>query len=367
MAFSLGMTSVTAFAATAPVAMVENIAKDFESNKKQIEDAEVKQRKVLSALYEINKKMKKIVTEKGNLSQQRAQLEFEIKNLSDKVQSLEVQAKSQRALLAERLRAIYKLGGKSVARFIFASTDAASFDRNLKILGVVASRDLDLIKNYSHDLQELKNKKQAVADRLNKMKKVEGRITAQEKNMISEQQMKNKILDGTRKSKLFAMNRLNTLREKSMQFNVEDSGVYDMLFKPSFFDQKGQLPSPIQGLVTLKFGLLKNPNETYTISNKGIFIQANAETEVKSIFEGKVSFVGELPGFGQTIILDHGDHYYSVYSHIHDTKVNVGDEVSQSESIANVASAESDGAPGIYFEIRHFSEPYDPQQWMKGL
>lgn len=346
---------------------VNSLTHDFAATKRKLEDAELKQRQVLSALFQINKKIKKIVREKGELSEQRSFLEINVNNLTAKVENLDSVAKSQRTLLAERLRAIYKLGGPSMARFLFSSTSSSSLERNLKILGIVASRDLELIKNYTRDLKDLQSKRKILADRLESLKAIETKIVNQEQSLLKEQELKNKVLDSIRKNKNFALNKINGLREKSLQYNIEDAGVFDLLYKASFADQKGVLPLPLSGVVTQKFGLMKGEDHPYTLSHKGIFISAAKGSPVKSIFEGRVSYVGDLPGFGTTLILDHGDHYYSVYSHAQDVKVAVGEEIKQSQVLAQVGEAPQDGNPGLYFEIRHFSEPYDPQQWMKGL
>ena len=116
-----------------------------------------------------------------------------------------------------------------------------------------------------------------------------------------------------------------------------------------------------------KFGLAKSNDHPYTLNHKGIFISAPQGNPVQTVFEGKVSFAGELPGFGKTLIIDHGDHYYTVYAHAKDLKVQMGDEVTQSQTVATVGRSLQDNSDGLYFEIRHFSEPYDPQLWMKGL
>lgn len=355
--------SVVALAATE----VDSLTKDFEAAKKKVEDADLKQRQVLSALYQLNKKIKKLVTDRGEMGQQRAFLELNVLQLASKVEQLEQRAGSQKTLLAERLRAIYKLGGPSIARFLFSSGSSADLERNLKIMGIVASRDLDLIKNYNRDLQELSKKKKSLATRLENLKSVEARIVSQEKEMRKEQDLKNKLLDGIRRSKMFALNKINGLREKSLQYNLEDAGVFDLLFKPSFADQKGLLPVPATGVVLQKFGLIKSDDQPYTVSNKGVYISAAQGTAVKSVFGGKISYVGDIPGFGTTLIVDHGDHYYTVYSHMQDVNVVLGQEVEQAQVLAQIGSPSVDKTPGLYFEIRHFSEPYDPQQWMKGL
>lgn len=343
------------------------LAEDFEKTKQNLERAETKQREVLSALYQLNKKIKKIVTEKGSQSDKRVALEINIHNLALQVQELETKSRSQKTLLAERLKVIYKMGGQSMARMIFNSSSAAVMERNLKIMGIVAARDLDLIKSYTQDMKDLQSKKETLALRLKSLKSVENRIAQEEQNLLSEQNTKNKILDGLRKSKLFALHKINGLREKSLQINVEDSGVLDPLFKPSFADQKGELPKPMDGNLVKRFGLEKNGERSYTLNHKGVFIGAAPGSPIKSVFDGTVSYVGTLPGFGQTLIIDHGDHYYTVYAHTDQVKVNVGQEITQAQVIASAGNPSSEDPSGLYFEIRHFSEPYDPQLWMKGL
>ncbi|HWU41904.1 MAG TPA: hypothetical protein VN132_00660, partial [Bdellovibrio sp.] len=219
--FSVGARgSVPIQASASAPTEVASLAKDFEANKKKVEDAEIKQRQVLSGLFEINKRIKKTVTEQGALTEQRVATEINIKTLAEKIEELEGRSKSQRTQLAERLRAIYKLGGPSIARYLFSSTSSSSLERNLKILGIVAERDLELIKNYSTDLKDLQIKKRHLALRLENFKALEAKIAAEEKKLILEQNLKNKILDGIRRSRSFALQRLNGLREKSMQFNI---------------------------------------------------------------------------------------------------------------------------------------------------
>ena len=82
-------------------------------------------------------------------------------------------------------------------------------------------------------------------------------------------------------------------------------------------------------------------------------------SKVKSVFAGTVAFVGSLAGYGKTLVIDHGDHYYTVYSHTDSISVGEGDEVAQNQIIAS-------SGEGLYFEVRHFSEPYDPSSWIKG-
>ena len=275
--------------------------------------------------------------------------------------------KIQKNLLRERISVIYKLGGQGFARLIFSSNDSTQLERNLKIVGIIAKQDLDLIKDYSATMHELAAKKEKLVQRLAYLKKLEKNIQDKESKLVSENNSKNHILNTIRNSKNFALLKLNKIRKKSLQTSLnDDSGVFDLLFQPSFFEQKGFLPTPIQGTVLQKFGLIKDDEQNVALSHKGLFFAASKGTPVKAIFPGKVAFNGLLPGFGRTLIIDHGDHYYSVYGCTREASVQEGDEVSQHQIIARSGVSTQEFGEGLYFEIRHFSEPYDPQQWMKG-
>jgi septal ring factor EnvC (AmiA/AmiB activator) len=357
---------------------IQKLAKDFEKTKKDIVEKEVRQRKVMSSLFEINRKMKKIVTEQANFVQQRLVLEDSTRELAEKILSLEDKLKNQKVLLRERLTAIYKLGGQGLARIVFASSTSAQLEKNLKILGIIAKRDLDLIKDYSASVKELEAKKIKFTKRLAKLKKLEKNILEQEDKLTAENASKSKILNDIKSSKQFALNKLNGIRNKSAQINISDeSGVLDLLFRPSFFEKKGLLPPPVNGKITRNFGIVRDEEYNVSWPHKGLFFSATVGTPVKNVFDGRVAFVGVVAGFGNTIIIDHGDHYYSVYSNTKKISVLEGDEVKQHQVIAQSGTGFEDGSAGtsstasndvngLYFEIRHFSEPYDPRSWLKG-
>ncbi|MEZ0391951.1 MAG: murein hydrolase activator EnvC [Pseudobdellovibrionaceae bacterium] len=346
---------------------VENLMKEFQKTKVSLNKDEVKQRKILAALYEVNHKMKKIVTEKAELEQEKMAVEGNVKELAVKITELEKKAKLQKSHLRERLSAIYKLGGQGIARVLFASSSSAELDRNLKILGIVAKKDIALIKDYSQSRKDLEQRKQKLTLRWAHLKKLEAKITGKEQKLAEENELKNKILKGIRNSQKFAQMKIKFLRKKGRQIASDDeAGLLDLLFQPSFSDQKGHLPRPIQAPLAQGYGLIRDEAHQVVLSHKGQFFRAPTGSLVKAVFQGKVAYAGDVPGFGRTLILDHGDHYYSVYSHNQAFKVREGDEVQQSQTLALSGSAGAEKGEGLYFEIRHFSEPSDPKLWMKG-
>ena len=87
---------------------------------------------------------------------------------------------------------------------------------------------------------------------------------------------------------------------------------------------------------------------------------------MKAVADGRVVYSGAVQGLGRTVIIDHGDHFYTVYANAQDIFVNLNSQVQENQKIASVTEAPFDKESGLYFEVRHFSEPTDPAPWMKG-
>ena len=75
-----------------------------------------------------------------------------------------------------------------------------------------------------------------------------------------------------------------------------------------------------------------------------------------------MAFSGWIDGYGQTIIIDHGDHYYSVSGNLASVDVRLGDEITAGERLGTIGD-EGQG-PMLYFEIRHGAETLPPGPWL---
>lgn len=345
----------------------EKILSEYQKAKSQVVQSDEKQRQVLASIYTVNRRLKKIVAEKSSLDSEKMIVESSTKDLAERILELTTKTKSQKSLLRERLVAIYKLGGPGVARFLLSSQNSAELDRDLKILGRIATQDLDLIKDYNESSAELSQKQAKFTARLQTLKNLEVKIKSQEQSLAQENTHKEKILSDLRRSQSRKMAKLLKLREKSRKsLRSEPNEEIASLIGPAFFEQKGGLPRPIRAPITQGFGLIKDEIHQVVLSHKGVFFAAKRGTPVASVFQGTVAYAGELAGFGRTVIIDHGDHYYTVYGDNQELKVAVGDAVTQNQTIALSGVSSEDFGTGLYFEVRHFSEPSDPRSWMKG-
>jgi len=128
---------------------------------------------------------------------------------------------------------------------------------------------------------------------------------------------------------------------------------------------QGALDWPVSGKVIERYGRQRNPKfATYTVNN-GLKIEAAPNTQVRAVFQGTVLFSQWFKGYGNLIILDHGNRVFSLYGNLKQPAVAVGDRITTGQPIAGVGESEEAASGHLYFEIRNDNRPEDPQKWLR--
>jgi septal ring factor EnvC (AmiA/AmiB activator) len=127
----------------------------------------------------------------------------------------------------------------------------------------------------------------------------------------------------------------------------------------SFAKQKGSLRLPVRGTVAGRFGSPREGGGTW----RGLFIKAPTGSEVKAVANGRVVFAEWMRGFGNLLIVDHGDAYLSIYGGNDSMLKQVGQAVKGGETVATAGNSGGNPDSGLYFELRHQGQPIDPMKW----
>jgi septal ring factor EnvC (AmiA/AmiB activator) len=112
--------------------------------------------------------------------------------------------------------------------------------------------------------------------------------------------------------------------------------------------------------VVSNFGRTFDPKSGLYIFKKGVDIEIGDHQEVRAISSGKVAYAGELPNYGQVVILDHGEHFYSLCAHLGVISKKTSESVSAGEKIGLTG----DSRTPLYFEIRARNVAVNPLQWV---
>ena len=156
--------------------------------------------------------------------------------------------------------------------------------------------------------------------------------------------------DSNRLSKL-----LEALQEALAELDTPASYV-------PFSEAKGQLPYPVRGKPSSRFGDQRNSGN---MRWRGWLMPAREGVDVTAIHYGRVVYSDWLGGHGLLTIIDHGNGWLSLYGQNRSLQREVGDWVGPGDTIAQVGSSGGADFPGLYFEIRHNGEPVNPGIWLK--
>lgn len=131
------------------------------------------------------------------------------------------------------------------------------------------------------------------------------------------------------------------------------------------FDQlRGKLNWPTAGRIVSRFGLQRHEKLSTVTENPGIDIEADEGSPVLAVSAGQVTKITWLRGYGNTVILDHRDGYYTVYAHLAEIHVREGQVVSGGETIGQVGQSGTLSGPRLHFELWAKRVKQDPADWL---
>jgi len=135
--------------------------------------------------------------------------------------------------------------------------------------------------------------------------------------------------------------------------------------RPSgFAARRGRLVAPTDGPVSVGFGRVVNPKfNTVTVQN-GLDLAAPAGAPVHAVAPGRVVHAGWFKGYGNLVIVDHGDGFHTLLAHLGSMRTAMGEDVEAGTVLGTVGDSGSLKGPYLYFELREKGRPVDPAPWL---
>jgi septal ring factor EnvC (AmiA/AmiB activator) len=130
---------------------------------------------------------------------------------------------------------------------------------------------------------------------------------------------------------------------------------------PGIASNKGDHTYPAAGRVSQRFGAAN----ALGLTERGVVIATRERAQVVAPFDGKVIYAGPFRGYGQIVMIEHGDDYLTLLAGMSSVDVQVGQGVLAGEPIARMGAAGTgaEGTDGLYVEFRHNGAPIDPLPW----
>ena len=233
---------------------------------------------------------------------------------------------------------------------------------------MIASRKLQL----DNTNQEFKNKRKTLDRLINRKAKKRRQTISQQKaakSKIKSLSSKAKNLrelflniESERKTQLPKKSKTPTSRKFKGQKNKKNKKVVASTspfnLKP-FALSRGSLRTPAVGRISGRYGEKMQPGTT----RKGITIETRALAQVVAPHNGKIVFAGNFRGYGQLLIIDHGEGYHTLLAGMLRIDVTMGQSILSGEPVGIMGSGE-DVAPSLYVELRRNSQPINPGPWL---
>lgn len=320
----------------------------------------------IKGMFLLNLKLKRIVKERRKLEDKKSRSLHSIQKLNKSIDEKSQKKDKHQSFLVASILDRKKRNKETLLELMLASKSSAAMERQAKTIEVISQYQSILVRDYLRDLQLMNIQRAQVEKEINQLATTEKKLKFKEAEIYGQLENKSSYLGNLRKSKKSSLLKLASIRKKGDSlFREEALSLERVLSSSALYELRGRLELPVVGNIRRPYGDYTDEKFSVQVPHSGLFIEAPEGASVKAISDGSVIFQDELPGLGQTLVIDHGDHFFSVYSVLSRSLASVGAKVARNQIIAAAGSSLSHNAHGIYFEIRHFSEPMDPAQWIK--
>lgn len=343
---------------------LQKTAAEFQAYKKKSQNVQEREREVLSTMYKLNRRQRRLAIKKSEQLQKREELESDIAHLQSNIESVSSQIKQLKKQLIVRIKNLHRINAPTIFQTIFGSQDITEMDRNARILYKISKSDVAQLRTF-RGLKNLLDQQQLnLEKKLADFEKNQKNLEEQEKAIKITYQAQMNLLQKLDDEDKALIAKIRKIKNKANRFDSQDQVHLETLFETGLYEKKGTLDMPVTGVITHKFGLLPLLQEKIKVYNKGWFISTAPGRHVTSVFRGRVAHVGVMGDYNQIVVLDHGDHFYTVYANLDSVNVSKGDELESQQMLGRVNQSRWFGH-GLYFEVRHFSQSEDPAEWFK--
>ncbi|HAD81534.1 TPA: hypothetical protein DCG35_03495 [Candidatus Edwardsbacteria bacterium] len=310
------------------------------------------------------------------LRQKEARLNKDLKSLGEQLLSTESQLAKQEALMAVRLREMYKKGGLFQWEVLVSERSFADMAKRYKYMSLITEQDRSLYNNIDSKKRLIVRDKQDRESKLMTLAQVKGETEREASNLSDDEAQQKKLLSRVQREKSSKealvrelqesarkLQRIIDQLEKERKAELARSRNSHVPAAPSYLERnQGSLNWPADGKLYSSFGLKKHEKYNTYIQNNGIDILSAAGAPVRSVAAGKVVYAERFIGYGNVVLIDHQSGFYTLYGNLSDILVATGSRVEIFQQIGTVGGS-VDG-PILHFEVRQGGKPVDPLKWL---
>lgn len=307
-----------------------------------------------------------------------AALEGKLTSAQQEQTALEEAIRSGEAYAAQRLVALYKLHQVGRVHLLASADSFFDFVNRKRSLEQILDQDEALLRQLNNDHARLATVVQQIQSARAEQRALNEALDQRIARLAAEQENRGALLRKVRGAKSLEQAAHKALQQATRELDgaLAALGPTPSVQRPAatttdrpaghgpFAQSKGLLNWPVRGKIITFFGPYRDEKADLVNFHSGINIQADRGEPIRAVADGYAIYASWFKGFGNMLIIDHGDHYYTVYAHLEEVFKVKGDRIETGEVIATVGDTGSLMGPALHFQVRHHGKPVDPLEWM---
>lgn len=359
--------------ASTPHEEYKKIQKDIKTHKEKLKETKKRESSILTEIENTNKQLKGAELELKKYKKRLMSTESTIAKVENEISQNKSNIEKHREWIKRKLRAMHRYGQNSETIMLFLSTDDISqLMRNSKYLQYITVHEHRLLNTYKGALEVLNEKEKKLISLKKELEKNKDKVKAEEESLAEKKKNKEILLASVKKEKSSYAKMLNELEDASKRIldiiresEKAEKEKAEILSDKRFSTLKGKLPWPVDGKIAIPYGSQKDPEFNTPIFRSGTYIQSNADSFAKAVHSGRVVFAEWFKGYGQLVIVNHGDGYHTLYGSLSEIFMKAGDIIKGNQIVGRIGNSGILSSPGLYFEVRYKGKPLDPLQWLR--
>lgn len=354
--------------AVTPHEEYKKIQKEIKEHKGKLEKAKRRESSILVDLEKTNRQLNIVDSELRKYRKTLLNTESDIYRVEYEITLNRGDIEKRKEWIKRKLKAMQKYGHMIDTVMLFLTTDDISqLMRRGKSLQYITVYEHGVLNTYKENLENLQKKERQLFALKTELIKNREKVKAEEASLAEKKKEKEILLASVKKEEYSYRKMLKELEDASKRIRevireTEKAETYDV---KGFSTLKGKLPWPVEGKVTIPYGSQKDPQFNTPIFRSGAYIQSDSDSFAKAVYNGKVVFAEWFKGYGQLVIVNHGEGYHTLYGSLSEIFTKVGDIIKEKQTIGRVGNSGIMNLTGLYFELRYKGKPLDPIQWLK--
>ncbi len=351
----------------------DELRKKIVGTRQKIVESRKKEKNVVRQIDVINKKIDDTQKKVDIVVKDIKLVEGNINVLNSQISAIKKRIAECENYLRKRFVSMYKYGRFSEYSALLSSEGVQTAMDNMYLLGKIAKQDQYIILELSEQKQRLGDKQTALGRQKGILKEKNNELNvqhAQLKTAVGEKQIALQQIQKEKEAYIAqqrefekaarelqgTINKLLAAKRAKNKSSKKTSVVYY---------KGGKIAWPVQGSITSSYGIRVHPVFKTKTKHSGIDIAASTGTPIGAASAGEVLYAGSMRGYGNVVIIDHGNNLTTVYGHMSKMSCSENQKVAKGSIIGYVGMTGITTGPHLHFEVRVNGNTVDPMSYLR--